>query len=531
MKEHRIAIAAAVGLLLLGGIGAGLRYRAMRRARLDRGDTCWRISYDIMFLPERPGARLRTALPSDILHARIFRESFARQSLSMDIVLDKMTAGREAVAVAAFTDRPARFSAEFDIHLGAPGKLTAPLEGPVPKKLAGKSRVYWLRKEPFIQTHDPRVVAAATDFRERTGVKGELVDLVFAYCTERLVRSHDTGPSDAATVIAGGAGTPAGVARAMVALCRACGIPSRTVAGFVLHPGLRSRPHVWVEVCPENRWVPYDPERGYSGELPYDYLPVRRGGVRVAQLTAGTALETRYSVEPILPPPNFLVSGTRGLVDVFVLTRLPRSMQTTLAVLLLMPLGALITGVFRSLIGVQTFGTFTPSLLALTFLYADWRTGMMVFVITLIVGLTGRTALERMRLLMVPRLSVILTLVVLTLTLVISAMDYLGLTPSAHAVLLPLVIVTMMIERFHVSAEESGVPASLRLLLGTVFVAACCFVALRCEVVGAVVLSFPESLCLVAAALILIGRYSGYRLVELWRFRDLAQPRNGGPAP
>jgi len=35
---------------------------------------------------------------------------------------------------------------------------------------------------------------------------------------------------------------------------------------------------------------------------------------------------------------------------------------------------------------------------------------------------------------------------------------------------------------------------------------------------------FPELLLVVLAATLLLGRYTGYRLFELWRFRELARP-------
>ena len=35
---------------------------------------------------------------------------------------------------------------------------------------------------------------------------------------------------------------------------------------------------------------------------------------------------------------------------------------------------------------------------------------------------------------------------------------------------------------------------------------------------------YPELHLFTVAALILLGRYTGYRLTELWRFRDLAGP-------
>jgi hypothetical protein len=47
--------------------------------------------------------------------------------------------------------------------------------------------------------------------------------------------------------------------------------------------------------------------------------------------------------------------------------------------------------------------------------------------------------------------------------------------------------------------------------------------------IGRFVITYPESLLCVVALLVLTGRYTGYRLTELWRFRDLRRmARNGG---
>jgi hypothetical protein len=96
-------------------------------------------------------------------------------------------------------------------------------------------------------------------------------------------------------------------------------------------------------------------------------------------------------------------------------------------------------------------------------------------------------------------------------------------TPSAEAVLLPLVILTIMIERLYVAAEEDGVSFSVQLAAGTIVVATCCYLLLSWDRIGQLILIYPELHFLTIAAFILIGRYSGYRVSELIRFRDLAR--------
>jgi inner membrane protein involved in colicin E2 resistance len=87
-----------------------------------------------------------------------------------------------------------------------------------------------------------------------------------------------------------------------------------------------------------------------------------------------------------------------------------------------------------------------------------------------------------------------------------------------------MVILTMMIERFYLTSEEDGTRFALQLLAGTAVVAGCCYAVLRWDEVGDFLLTFPELHFFTIAALIMLGRYTGYRLTELWRFRDMVIP-------
>ena len=77
-----------------------------------------------------------------------------------------------------------------------------------------------------------------------------------------------------------------------------------------------------------------------------------------------------------MPPPSgaFDLQSHHPL-DIFDLRRLPIELHEVLKVILLLPLGALVTAIVRTIVGLRTFGTFTPTLLALSFVYNDWLTG------------------------------------------------------------------------------------------------------------------------------------------------------------
>jgi hypothetical protein len=82
----------------------------------------------------------------------------------------------------------------------------------------------------------------------------------------------------------------------------------------------------------------------------------------------------------------------------------------------------------------------------------------------------------------------------------------------------------MTVERFYVTSMEDNLTEAIRLLLATILVSGFCYAVLRWEAVGLLVFTYPEIHCFTIAALVLLGSYSGYRISELWRFRDLAAP-------
>ena len=98
--------------------------------------------------------------------------------------------------------------------------------------------------------------------------------------------------------------------------------------------------------------------------------------------------------------------------------------------------------------------------------------------------------------------------------------------PGAQTVLLPMVILTMLVERFYVTTEEDSLHFAVQLLIGTLAMAFVVYALLGWKTVGETLLKYPELHCFTVVALILVGRYTGYRLTELWRFRDLSGMKN-----
>jgi hypothetical protein len=209
------------------------------------------------------------------------------------------------------------------------------------------------------------------------------------------------------------------------------------------------------------------------------------------------------------------------LVD-FSLFSLPIQTQAVYSVLLMIPIGALVMVIMRNIVGIDAFGTFMPVLIALSFRETQLFWGVILFTLLVALGLSIRFLLERLRLLLVPRLGAVLIVVVI-LMLVISVVSHkLGLETGLSVALFPMVIIAMTIERMSVVWEERGAGDAIRAGLGSLLVAAVAYLAMGMDWLEHLIFTFPELLLFVLAVVLLLGRYTGYRLTELRRFRPIA---------
>lgn len=269
-------------------------------------------------------------------------------------------------------------------------------------------------------------------------------------------------------------------------------------------------------------WNYFNPQTGNIG-LPDDYIVWWVGTDKAVTIDNGTQAKVSFSMEKSELTALSLArlsEGSNPLSD-FSFYSLPISTQIAYQIMLIIPFGVLVVLVLRNIVGMNTLGTFTPVLIALAFRETGLTFGIIFFSIIVAIGLSLRSYLEHLKLQMLPRLSIVLTFVVLLIIMVGLFSHKLGFDQGLSITLFPMVILTMTIERLSITWEERGGGFAFKVAVGTLITASIAYAVMQIHGLIYFVFTFPAILLVLCGFMLAMGRYRGYRLMELFRFKAM----------
>jgi hypothetical protein len=355
---------------------------------------------------------------------------------------------------------------------------------------------------------------------------------VFTFASQLLGELNATAPDGNVLVIRENIerGSEAWVERLIYVLAGAR-ITARMVRGIVLQDRSANQPLLpWLEIHNGKRWQGFDPLTGNKG-YPENFVPWSVGSAPLLQIENGRNAHVSFAVtsyaQSLTKVARDRAEASHSWVSALLPFNLPVGTQNVYRVLLMVPVGALAVAFMRTIVGVPTLGTFMPILVAIAFRETELAWGIVLFVLITTAGLSLRFYLERLQLLLVPRLCSVLVLVVLLMLAISLISGRLGLDRGFSVALFPIVILTMVIEHMSVIWEESGPGAAIKEALGSLFVAVLGYLIMTEPHLTHLIFLFPELLLTLLAAFIIMGRYTGYRVTELVRFKDIVE--DGSP--
>ncbi|NIB44215.1 hypothetical protein HBA55_31740 [Pseudomaricurvus alkylphenolicus] len=362
----------------------------------------------------------------------------------------------------------------------------------------------------------------------------QVLQVIYNY-TSGLETLPFKGLTDSLTALRLGAASCNGKSRLFVSLARLNGIPARLVGGIVLNEGRKKTSHQWVEVYIENQWVAFDPTNRYFAQLPSHYLELYRGDHSLFSHTANIGFDYSFNIQDQFISPALLphvneddagatVNSSINLAALLTQINMPAK---TVSIFLMLPICALIITVMRNLMGLKSFGIFMPMLIASACAFVGLGPGLLGFALIVVIAFAAHVLLHPLRLLKIPRLATIISVINLATIALLYTVDRFTDMQFGLMSLFPVIIISFVADKLHDLAEERDWLELAKTIAGTLISIAACYLCLTSALLHGIFAVYPETYLLVLAAQIYMGRWTGIRVAELLRFRNLVNQQFG----
>lgn len=187
----------------------------------------------------------------------------------------------------------------------------------------------------------------------------------------------------------------------------------------------------------------------------------------------------------------------------------------TIVLLLLLPLVVSVVAATRHFIGFRGFGILIPATISVVLAATGIINGILVFVTILLVATFARIVLRKLKLQYLPRMAVVLWFVCL------GVLGMIFIFPTTISIF-PILILILLAENFIEVQIERSFREAVQLTLETLIIALIGWFILSLKSLQQFALTRPEIVILLPLVFnIILGRFTGLRLFEHWRFRRL----------
>jgi hypothetical protein len=276
----------------------------------------------------------------------------------------------------------------------------------------------------------------------------------------------------------------------------------------------------FVEIKNGKQWYVFNLATGQEG-YPKNFVVWKRGAKAILEVEGAEQSKVLFTMvkEYISKDRAAEIRSKEGKdISLFSIKNLPLDQQESFHTLLLFPVGALIMVLIRVLGGLTTSGTFMPILMAMAFVKSSLLEGIILFIIVVIIGIWLRSLLTHLNLLLVPRIAACVIVVIAIMAFISIVSNSLQLEFGRSVTFFPVIILAWTIERMFVQWEESGASDALKKLAASLFVTCLIYIAFTTDFVRHTIYYFPEQILVILSVIIMLGNYTGFRLLEFFRF-------------
>ena len=485
-------------------------------------DMLYRYNVNMSFDAPDEDVVLRTYLPDNNVRQGIITESI--ESAKLTFKDDYTSAGRmgiwEGTSLGPVAYRAILSTQEQNYQIDP--------ELVIPASYSNKFD-QWLESTKAIPKNHSEIGALWKSIQpEDTDEVLPVLEAVYNYVTYEIENAPFKGFTNALTALRLQQASCNGKGRLFVGLLRHNNIPSRLIGGVILNKGQKRTSHQWIEAYINGHWVPFDASNGYFASIPANYLELYVGDEVLFTHTRDINFNYNFDIqtERIATSLLNIDEGSSSFPNAAAMLAKLGIENKTAAIFLLFPFIALLISFLRNVVGLNTFGIFMPMLIATACLYTGFWQGLIGFVVVLFVAYLGQVYFTRHKLLKIPRLAAVITLNTILFIFGLKLIGPQSTVQLGMLTLFPVVIISFIAERLNNIAQDENWKNLITQSLATLFAITLCYLLFSSIILQNFFAVYPETLLFVLALQILIGKWTGLRITELFRFSTINKEKN-----
>jgi hypothetical protein len=194
----------------------------------------------------------------------------------------------------------------------------------------------------------------------------------------------------------------------------------------------------------------------------------------------------------------------------------------TVILILMLPIIATLITFLRQVVGIKAFGIYTPLLVTFAFLATSGiKYGIAIFVSVIIIGMVMRFILKPFRMLYLPRVAIMLTVVAILILGTLVLGGSLKRTGLAAVSIFPVLIMITLVEKFVTVQIEKGNKTAIILAFETLVISIAGYYIASWNVLISLLAAHPWIVLLTIPINIFLGKYTGLRFTEYYRFKEV----------
>lgn len=193
----------------------------------------------------------------------------------------------------------------------------------------------------------------------------------------------------------------------------------------------------------------------------------------------------------------------------------------TAYLILALPFVATLITVFRQVIGIKSFGIYTPLVLTFAFWATGLKYGLAIFTVILVTGTMVRYFLKSFKLLYLPRMAIVITAISVATLITLAVGGSMSRAGLSSTPILAILILITLIEKFISTQVEKGIRTATLLSIETLIISTVGYYFIIWDKFRDFVLKYPEYIILLFIINMFLGRWTGLRLSEYLRFKSV----------